>query len=61
MYVRICVGAIAVNADTFREGRAERLLTEFNCDGDEHGILGCPHNVFSGISCTTSAIICQGT
>ena len=53
-------GALALDADSFREGSGERLFTRFECDSEESRLLDCPHNLFEGISCTTSAVICQG-
>lgn len=56
----IMTGAIAVDADSFREGSTPRVLTELQCDGEELEVLECPHTLFQGFSCATSAVICQG-
>ena len=55
----LCVGAVAVNADTFSEGTVDRLLTDVECLGNESEIFRCTYSTFSGFVCTTSGAICQ--
>ena len=54
------LGAIALSADSFREGTAQRLLSDVRCTGGESSIIDCQYSLFQGFSCTTSGIICQG-
>ena len=52
-------GAIAVNADSFSEGSADRVYTNVNCVGNESRLVECSLSPFSGISCTTVGVVCQ--
>ncbi len=54
------LGAIAVNADSFREGNSARILTQVNCSGEEDELLHCSHSNFTGFICSTAGAICQG-
>ena len=53
-------GAVAVNADNFREGASPRLLTDLQCFGNESSIFQCGRTEFTGTSCTTAGVVCQG-
>jgi deleted-in-malignant-brain-tumors protein 1 len=52
-------GAIAVNADSFSEGTAERVVSGFGCAGTESRLLDCAHSAHSGFTCVASGAICQ--
>ncbi len=56
----LLLGALAVDADVFREGIAPKILTSLNCSGNETNLLECDRVLFSGINCPTSGVICQG-
>ena len=49
-----------MDAELFGEGLADRLLTQVSCTGDELTLLECPASVFSGFSCVTAGVACQG-
>ncbi len=53
-------GAIAVNADTFREGQAPRFFTGVQCLGNESNLFQCGLTNTTDDTCTTSGVICQG-
>ena len=49
-----------MNADPFGEGRTPRLLTNVNCSGSESTLLDCGRTNFSGVTCPTAGVVCQG-
>ena len=54
-------GAIAVNADTFREGTVPRYFTDLQCFGNETAILECARREFTDAApCATAGVVCQG-
>ena len=53
-------GSVAVNADTFREGLAPRHFTNVECIGNETSLFQCARTEFTGLSCATSGVVCQG-
>ncbi len=60
MYIYcFCSGAIAVNADSFSEGNADRVYTNINCSGTEGRLVDCSLSPFSGVSCATVGVVCQ--
>ena len=55
-----CLGAVAVNADSFHEGAVDQLLFNVDCFGNESNLLNCSHSSFQGFICVTSGAVCQG-
>ena len=53
-------GAIAVDADSFGEGSAPRVLTAINCLGNESNLLECQRVEYRAGNCITSGVVCQG-
>ena len=49
-----------MSAESFGEGSALRLLTNVNCQGNETTLLDCERTVYTGSSCVTSGVACQG-
>ena len=49
-----------MNADSFGEGNADRILNGVNCAGNETLLFDCERSSFAGLSCTTSGVVCQG-
>ena len=44
----------------FSEGVSAGRLHSVACSGTENDILECSHMTSSGLSCTSSGVVCQG-
>ena len=49
-----------MSAEPFTEGLAPRLLTDVSCNGTENSLLECQATMYTGDSCLTSGVSCQG-